>query len=126
VPTDPKGIQVTSPNSGQRYAMNPDGTYVCDPNTIPERAIAYRQLNGLSPDAPVPIDAVTASGSGLDPAISVANALDQAGRVATARHLPTSQVVTLVHRYTVGRQWGFLGEPSVNVLELNLALDRLR
>ena len=125
VPTDPKGNPVTSPSRGQKYAKNPDGSYVCDPNTVPERAIAYRQLNGLAPTAPVPVDAVTASGSGLDPGISVANALDQAPRVAQARHLPTDQVVGLVRRYTAGRQWGFLGEPTVNVLELNLALDRL-
>ena len=126
VPTGPKGNPVTSPTPGQRYARNPDGSYVCDPNTVPERAIAYRTFNGLPASAPVPIDAVTASGSGLDPDISVQNALDQAPRVARARHLPARQVISLVHRYTQGRQWGFLGEPTVNVLDLNLALDRLR
>jgi K+-transporting ATPase ATPase C chain len=126
VPTDPNGVSVTSPAPGQRYAKNPDGSYVCDPNTIPERAIAYRTFNGLSSGATVPIDAVTASGSGLDPDISVQNALDQAPRVAHARHLPVREVITLVHRYTQGRQWGFLGEPAVNVLDLNLALDGLR
>ena len=71
----------------------------------------------------MPVDAVTASGSGLDPDISVQNALDQAPRVARARHLATGQVTALVHHYTQGRQWGFLGEPTVNVLKLNLALD---
>jgi len=116
---------VTSPAPGQRYARDHDGTYVCYPDTVPERAIAYRKLNGLPAGAPVPIDAVTASGSGLDPDISVANALDQAPRVARIRHLPVRQVTGLVHRYTRGRQWGFLGEPTVNVLELNLTLDRL-
>ncbi len=126
VPTDPKGNPVTSPTPGQRYARNPDGSYVCDPNTVPERAIVYRTFNGLPASASVPIDAVTASGSGLDPDISVQNALDQAPRVARARHLPARQVISLVHRYTQGRQWGFLGEPTVNVLDLNLALDRLR
>jgi K+-transporting ATPase ATPase C chain len=94
--------------------------------SVAARAIAYRQLNGLPAGARVPVDAVTASGSGLDPDISVANALDQAPRVARARHLPARQVLALVHRYTQARQWGFLGEPTVNVLELNLALDRLR
>jgi potassium-transporting ATPase KdpC subunit len=123
VPTDPKGNPVTSPAAGQRYAKAADGSYVCDPNTIPERAIAYRQFNGLAANAPVPVDAVTASGSGLDPDISVQNALDQAPRVARARHLPASRVVVLVHRYTQGREWGFLGEPVVNVVEINLALD---
>ena len=117
---------MTSPAPGQRYARNPDGSYACDPNTVPERAIAYREFNGLGANAPVPIDAVTASGSGLDPGISVANALDQAVRVARARHLPVRQVIGLVHRYTGGRQWGFLGEPSVNVLDLNLALEPAR
>jgi potassium-transporting ATPase KdpC subunit len=126
VPTDTKGNPVTSPTPGQRYARNPDGSYVCDPDTVPERAIIYRTLNGLPASASVPIDAVTASGSGLDPGISVQNALDQAPRVARARHLPARQVISLVHRYTQGRQWGFLGEPTVNVLDLNLALDRLR
>src|SRR5258708_10045681 len=125
VPTDPKGIPVTSPAPGRRYARNPDGSYVCDPNTVPERAIAYRTFNGLAASAPVPIDAVTASGSGLDPDISPQNALDQAPRVARARHLRLGQVIDLVHRYTRGRQWGFLGEPTVDVLDLNLALDRL-
>ena len=125
VPVDPKGVPVTSPTSGQRYERSPDGAYVCDPNTVPERAVAYRELNGLGPYAPVPVDAVTASGSGLDPGISVANALDQAPRVARARHLREPQVVSLIHRYTQAQQLGFLGEPTV-VLELNLALDGLR
>jgi potassium-transporting ATPase KdpC subunit len=122
VPVSPQGTPVTSPAPGQKYAMT-GGSYVCDPNTVPERAIAYRQLNGLAANAPVPVDAVTASGSGLDPDISVQNALDQAPRVARARHLPVAQVIALVHRHTQGREWGFLGEPTVDVLELNLALD---
>ncbi|HXB50153.1 MAG TPA: potassium-transporting ATPase subunit C, partial [Streptosporangiaceae bacterium] len=64
--------------------------------------------------------------SGLDPDISIANALDQAPRVARVRHLPTAEVIALVHRETQGRELGFLGEPTVNVLKLNLALDSLR
>jgi K+-transporting ATPase ATPase C chain len=126
VPTDPKGSPVTSPAPGQRYARGPGGAYLCDAATIPERAIAYRKLNGMATGAAVPVDAVTASGSGLDPGISVQNALDQAPRVARARGLAVSAVISLVHRYTQGRQLGFLGEPTVNVLSLNLALDRLR
>jgi potassium-transporting ATPase KdpC subunit len=125
VPISPQGIPVTSPSPGQKYAKTAGGSYVCDPDTIPERAIAYRAFNGMAANAPVPVDAVTASGSGLDPDISVQNALDQAPRVARARHLPASQVIALVHRYTQGREWGFLGEPAVDVLELNLALDGL-
>ena len=123
VPLDPSGVPVTSPAPGQTYAKTAGGAYACDPNTVPERALAYRAFNGLAASAAVPADAVTASGSGLDPDISAANALDQAPRVARARHLPAGQVVALVHRYTQGREWGFLGEPTVNVLELNLALD---
>ena len=66
---------------------------------------------------------MTASGSGLDPAVSVANARDQAPRVARARAMTAGQVLALVRAYTTGRALGVLGEPSVNVLELNLALD---
>jgi len=126
VPTDPKGNPVTSPTPGQTYARTKDAAYVCDPNTVPERAIAYRSFNGLAADASVPVDAVTASASGLDPDISVANALDQVPRVARVRHLSVHEVLGLVHRYTSGRQLGILGEPSVNVLELNLALEETR
>ena len=73
----------------------------------------------------IPVDLVTASGSGLDPNISVAAALYQAPRVARLRGLPLEQVQALIAQYTQGRQLGFLGEPRVNVLELNLALDQL-
>ncbi len=75
--------------------------------------------------APIPVDLVTASGSGLDPNISVAAGLYQAPRVARLRGLPLAQVQALIARYTQGRQLGFLGEPRVNVLELNLGLDQL-
>ncbi len=72
----------------------------------------------------IPPDAVTASGSGMDPGISPANAAIQVDRVAAARHVSPAAVTTLVKQYTQGRVLGFLGEPQVNVLELNLALDQ--
>jgi len=125
VPTDSKtGNPVISPSAGQQYAKNPDGTYVCDSNTVPERAIAYRQLNGLDPRAIVPVDAVTASFSGLDPDISVANAELQVGRVAKARNLPVPTVAGLVSSHTDSRLLGVIGEKTINVLDLNLALDK--
>jgi potassium-transporting ATPase KdpC subunit len=91
---------------------------------VDELAAAYRELNGLAPDAPVPVDAVTASASGLDPHISLANARLQAPRVAQQRGAPVDQVLALVDAHTDGRDLGFLGEPGVNVLQLNLALDQ--
>jgi K+-transporting ATPase ATPase C chain len=77
------------------------------------------------PANPVPPDAVTASGSGLDPDISVAYAELQVPRVAKARSLPQATVLSMVHKYTSQRTLGFMGEPAVNVLQLNVALDRL-
>jgi potassium-transporting ATPase KdpC subunit len=90
---------------------------------VQARVAAYRSENGLAATQPVPVDAVTASGSGLDPDISVANAKLQAPRVASARGLRVDRVLALIDEHTSGRQWGFLGEPGVNVLRLNLALD---
>jgi len=84
---------------------------------------AYRKQNGLAADAAVPADAVTSSGSGLDPHISVQNAVLQTPRVAKARNLSPDQVASLVQKYTDGRDLGIFGEPRVNVLKLNLALD---
>jgi potassium-transporting ATPase KdpC subunit len=93
--------------------------------TIKDRAVAYRHLNGMAADAQVPVDAVTASASGLDPDISIANARLQAGRVARVRSVPLATVLDAIGRHTHERQWGFLGERAVNVLELDLDLDRL-
>ena len=77
-----------------------------------------------NPDKPVPIDLVTTSGSGLDPHISPAAAEFQVPRVARERRMTDEQLRQVVARHTAGRQFGFLGEPAVNVLELNLDLDR--
>ena len=91
---------------------------------VEQRVVDYRTANGLPADAEVPVDAVTASGSGLDPHISVANARLQAARVAQARGLPVAQVLELVDQHTDQPSLGVLGEEAVNVLGLNLALDR--
>ena len=90
---------------------------------VDARLDAYRDVNGLADDALVPVDAVTASASGVDPHISVANARLQAERVADERGLPVAEVLALVDDHTSGRPLGVLGEEGVNVLELNLALD---
>jgi K+-transporting ATPase ATPase C chain len=92
---------------------------------VRERVDNYRAVNGLSASAPVPADAVTASASGLDPHISLPNAELQAHRVARARKLGVDAVRKLVQDFTEGPDLGFLGEPGVNVLRLNLALDAL-
>jgi K+-transporting ATPase ATPase C chain len=94
-------------------------------DAVAGRVEAYRKENGLGPTDPVPVDAVTASGSGLDPDISVANAGIQAKRVAAARGIPEQQVLTLLEARTPGPQFGVLGYPLVNVLEVNLALDHI-
>jgi potassium-transporting ATPase KdpC subunit len=76
--------------------------------------------------AAVPVDLVTTSASGFDPHVSVAGAQYQAARIAKSRNLPLAQIRQLIDKHTAGRLFGFLGEPRVNVLELNLALDALR
>ena len=95
-------------------------------NAIKERIAAYRAENGLSGTEPVPADAVTASGSGLDPEISLRNAELQVARVAKSRGLREDKVRELVQQNTGARDFGVLGDPGVNVLKLNLALDEAR
>jgi K+-transporting ATPase ATPase C chain len=94
--------------------------------TITQRIADYRTQNGMATNTPVPADAVTASGSGLDPHISLRNAELQAPRVAKTRNLPVEKVLTLVRANTDSASLGLLGEPGVNVLELNLGLDKLQ
>jgi potassium-transporting ATPase KdpC subunit len=92
---------------------------------IRDRVSAYRNDNGLDESISIPADAVTASGSGLDPQISPDNARLQASRVARARNVDVSVIQRHIAAHTQGRQFGILGEPGVNVLDLNLALDRM-
>jgi K+-transporting ATPase ATPase C chain len=92
-------------------------------DSIAQNVADYRSQNGLATNAPVPADAVTASGSGLDPHISVENANLQASRVAKARGLPLEKVKALIAQYTDRPDLSVLGDPGVNVLELNLALE---
>ena len=127
--TDPKYFwgrpSATSPNAYN--ALSSTGSNLGPTNPALTDAVKQRiaALHAADPGntAPVPVDLVTASGSGLDPQISPAAAQYQVARVANARGLSTSQVQALVDEYTEGRQLGVLGEPRVNVLRLNLALD---
>jgi len=94
-------------------------------DTLEEGLDRYRAENRIPPDVLVPADAVTASASGLDPHISLKNATLQAPRVAAARGVGDKTVLKQIEFYTEGRDLGILGEPRVNVLRLNLVLDRL-
>jgi len=115
------GYDASASSGSNQGPTNPDFL-----KQVGDRVAAYRAENGLAADATVPVDAVTASGSGLDPQVSVANARLQAARVAGARGLALDAVLRLVDSHTDGRALGVLGEAGVNVLELNLDLDRLR
>src|SRR6478735_3836808 len=119
----PSAVDYISPDVGTSGASNLGPTNPDLLSTVEQRAADYRADNGLAADAEVPVDAVTSSGSGVDPHISVANAKLQAPRVAAARGLPVETVLELVHEHTDGRTLGLFGEPGVNVLQLNLALD---
>ena len=114
-----------APGPGYSFGSNFGPTNQTFLDEVDDLVRVYRDINGLDGNAPVPVDAVTSSGSGLDPHISVANARLQAARVADNRGLDFDQVMGLVEENTEGRDLGFLGEPGVNVLLLNLALDQV-
>jgi len=103
--------------------LGPTSRKLCD--AIAQNVADYRTQNGLDSNTPVPADAVTASASGLDPHISPQNTALQAPRVAKARGLNSEAVAKLIRENTDPADFGFFGEPGVNVLRLNLALDRL-
>lgn len=112
--------QTSTGSSGSNYGpMNPALL-----KAVQDRVNALRAADPGN-TAPIPVDLVTASGSGLDPDISVEAALYQAPRVARLRGLTLDQVKHLIAQYTLGRQFGLLGEPRVNVLELNLGLEKM-
>lgn len=127
--TGPRYFHPRPSAAGQGYdAANSSGSNLGPTSrklrsVIEERIAAYRAQESLPDTSPVPADAVTASGSGLDPHISVRNAELQMPRVAKARNLDPDEVRVLIHAHTDGPDLGLLGEPGVNVLELNLALD---
>ena len=95
-------------------------------DAVQERITAFRQENGLSENAPVPVDAVTASASGLDPDVSLATALLQVNRIAQARGIQPADVEKVIRAHLTPRQFGVLGEERVNVLAVNLSLDGTR
>lgn len=114
------GYDATSSSGSNLAPTNPELV-----TAVEERVDAYRELNGLPLEVDVPVDAVTGSGSGLDPHISVANARFQAPRVAEARGLELDVVLGLIDEHTEDRPLGVLGDPGVNVVLLNLALEQL-
>ena len=130
--TDPKYFHSRPSAAGKGYDGAGSGGSNLGPTSkqlvdqVGQRVIGYRTENNLAPDATVPADAVTASSSGLDPHISVKNALLQARRVAKARSMSVEVVLRKIEDHTEGRTLGILGEPRVNVLMLNLDLEGRR
>jgi K+-transporting ATPase ATPase C chain len=129
--SDPKYFHPRPSAAGNGYDATNSGGSNLGPTSrklndaIKERLAGYRAENGLSESAPVPADAVTASGSGLDPHISLQNAELQIPRVLKARGVAEERVRELIRQNTNGRDFGVFGEPGVNVLQLNRALDQL-
>jgi potassium-transporting ATPase KdpC subunit len=128
--SDPKYFHPRPSAAGNGYdAANSSGSNLGPTseklkNAIKDRIAEYRKENGLKDTDDVPADAVTASGSGLDPEISLQNAELQVARVAKTRGLSEDKIRELVHQNTAGRDLGVFGESGVNVLQLNLALDQ--
>ena len=119
---------VTAPNPYNATASGGSNLGPLNPALVEAVKMRIAALHAADPtnNRPVPADLVTASASGLDPHISPAAAQYQVERIARVRKLPSSTIRELVKRHTEGRQWGLFGEPRVNVLRLNLALDALR
>ena len=126
---DPKYFHPRPSAAGQGYDPTNSGGSNLGPlskkliDTVGQRVKDYRTENNLSPDGRVPVDAITVSGSGLDPHISVENALLQAERVAKARGISKDLIAKMIESRTEGRNLKIFGEPGVNVLMLNLDLD---
>ncbi len=118
----------TSPFAYNAAASSGSNLGPSNPALIDEIKARVADLKAADPTntLPIPVDLVTASASGLDPNISVAAALYQVSRVARVRGISESTIMGLVNQYTTGRQFGILGEPRINVLELNLALDGIK
>ena len=121
-------LSATSPNPYNAAASSGSNLGPANPALLDEVKARIDALKAADPTnaLPIPVDLVTSSGSGLDPDISVAAALYQLPRVARLRGLSESAVRALLDQHTTGRQFGFLGEPRVNVLELNLAVEALK
>jgi K+-transporting ATPase ATPase C chain len=132
--------QYFQPRPSDAVVSGAKGDYGCDPlyssasNLGPTNPVEIKDIQSEQqaisafdhvPVSQIPADAVTASGSGLDPDITPANAYIQVDRIAAARHVPVSEVYNLVTQNITGRTLGFLGEPTVNVLLLNIKLDEL-
>ena len=132
--------QYFQPRPSDAVVSGEKNDYGCDPlyssasNLGPTNPVEIKDIQSEQqaisafdhvPVSQIPADAVTASGSGLDPDITPANAYIQVDRIAAARHLPVSEVYNLVTQNITGRTLGFLGEPTVNVLTLNIKLDEL-